>query len=416
MLLYVDPFGGMAGDMLLAALLDLGDERFQLADVRALGDALVPGEWSAESNEVLRGGLRGLHLAVETAETAHAPHRHLSDLLALLERAPLAAVSRERAALVLRTLAEAEARVHRTSVEEVHFHEVGAVDTLIDVCGAVLALERLGVTRVVTAPPLTGEGTVRCAHGVMPVPVPAVSELMRGRALKLGGGNGERLTPTAAALLAALSEDRAPNSALPLVPDATGWGAGTRDPREGPPNLVRVFLGREVTGDPTADESVRPALQVEVNLDDQSPEEIGYVCGLLRSAGALEVWTQPAHMKKDRPGALLVYLCRPHQREELERLVLAHTTTFGVRWWPVRRTEREGEMFTVTLSEHWPVRIKARVRPGRTATDDDLFVEHDDLVAISRESGQALAALRRAALELARAVVAQRSGAASKRS
>ncbi len=302
--LYIEPFSGLAGDMLLAALLDLGDERFQLAHLEALAKALVPGECALALTTAWRGNLSGKLLDVRTDESAKAPHRHLSDLLALLDRAPrelLPERARERAANVFRRIAEAEGRVHGCAPEEIHFHEVGAVDTLIDVAGAMCALERLGVTRVVAHAPVTGTGIVNCAHGEMPVPAPAVAELLRGRALDVSGGGGERLTPTGAALLAELVERF--EHPGPFVPARIGYGAGHKDPKVGPPNLVRVQLGELAHGVNAASHAQAEAWLCEVNLDDMTGEELAHAARALRERGALDVWTTSVLMKKERRAA-----------------------------------------------------------------------------------------------------------------
>jgi len=234
--LFIEPFGGMAGDMFLAALLDLQDERFDLTMLEDLAQDLFPGEVRLTVSEVWRGGLSGRHLRVETKTDSAPPMRCLKDLLGLLDRATLSAQVRERAGRVLQLLAEAEGRVHGCPPQEVHFHEVGAVDTLIDVAGAALALERLGIERVLVTPPLVGSGTLTCAHGEMPVPVPAVVELLRGRPTLMGGGM-ERTTPTGAAILAALCDEFAPPTTFQT--ERVGYGAGTADPAEQPPNLLR---------------------------------------------------------------------------------------------------------------------------------------------------------------------------------
>jgi pyridinium-3,5-bisthiocarboxylic acid mononucleotide nickel chelatase len=239
--LFLEPFAGMAGDMLLAALLDLKDPRFTLDDLRELANALVPGEAVIEAETAWRQSLSGLCLTVRTPESARSPHRGYRDLERRISAAPLAAATKERACSVLWRIAVAEGKVHGCAPEEIHFHEIGAVDSLIDVCGAALALERLGVARVIATPPLVGSGTVRCAHGDMPVPVPAVAELLRGVPHVIGGG-GERLTPTGAALLLEYAESFDPPGAF--IADRIGYGAGHRDPTTGPPNILRLQLGR----------------------------------------------------------------------------------------------------------------------------------------------------------------------------
>src|SRR5688572_26685504 len=240
-LLFVEPFSGMAGDMFLAALLALEDPRFTLGDLQGLAEALLPGEVTFATEIAWRGSLSGLVLTVTTPESDRAPHRGLSDCLELIARSPLSLEARRRAGNVFRRIAEAEARVHGTSVEQIHFHEVGAVDALIDICGAALALDRLEVRRVLSTPPLTGTGTVHCAHGEMPVPAPGTAEILRGLPMVVSGGGGERLTPTGAALLAECVDAFHPPGLFMAA--RLGYAAGHRDPREGPPNILRVQLG-----------------------------------------------------------------------------------------------------------------------------------------------------------------------------
>ncbi len=394
--LYVEPFGGMAGDMLLAALLDISDPRFRLDDLRALAEALVPGEARIDQEEVKRGGLRGTLLRVRTPETESPPHRHLADLERLLERAPLSEAARERTAAGLRRIAEAEARVHGAAVEEIHFHEVGAVDVLVDVGGAVLALERLGVERVLATPPITGTGTVRCAHGLLPVPAPGTAEILRGLPHSIDGGEGERLTPTGAALLAELVDSFEPPGGFRA--SAIGYGAGARSGEGGPPNLVRVQLGEE--SEPTG---VGTAWLMEFNLDDLSGERVGFCVQELRAAGALEVWSAPCQMKKDRPGVIVSALCREELRERLESIAFAHTPTLGVRWLRTRRTECRRRTIEVELSGE-TVRVVLR-EPPVPGLAVEISPEHDDLAALARKRNRPLAELERRARAAARALL-----------
>jgi hypothetical protein len=409
--LWIEPFGGLAGDMLLAALLDLGDARFALDDLRALAAALVPGECELALTEVTRGALRAKHLAVRTGESAHPPHRHLSDLLELLARAPLSERGRERAAACLSRIAVAEARVHGTTPDLVHFHEVGAVDTLIDVCGAVLALEKLEVERVGSSPPLTGEGTVHTAHGELPVPAPGTAEIARGLALSTGGGPGERLTPTGAALYAELVDDYGAPGELSAT--AIGYGAGTRDPRTGPPNALRVQLalvpsGARAAPGPSGEAAssreprTRTVWLLELHLDDATGEQIGHLLEELRGAGALDAWTAPLTMKKGRPGVLVSALARPEARHALERAAFDHSSTLGVRWSPRERTECGREELLVVV-EGEPVAVKVRHRPHREGppSADDLSPEYEDLAALARSTGRSLRELERAAVDAA---------------
>jgi uncharacterized protein (TIGR00299 family) protein len=410
-MLLVEPFGGMAGDMFLAGLLDLGDPRFQLSDLVAFADAVVPGEAGFSAETVWRGSLSGLHLDVRTPETGKTPHRGLADLTAILGAADLSSEARGFAVRVLTRIAEAEGRVHGCGPEEVHFHEVGAVDTLVDVGGAALALDRLGVERVFITPPILGEGTVTCAHGEMPVPAPATAELLRGLPQRTGGGGGERCTPTGAALLAEMGAlGRAGGASSFELPNlewsvaSVGYGAGTRDPEHGPPNLLRVQLGAPAspgggsTGNGLVDE-------VRVNLDDLPSEAIGDLVVGLREVGALDVWTTPIFMKKDRPGVLLTALVRPAEREAACAILFERSSTFGVRWSSAHRIEAERRTLTVSV-EGVEVRLKERVRPdyeGRSPDGArDLFCEHDDVVRLARRLGVPLREAH--ALALAEAV------------
>jgi len=383
--LYLEPFGGMAGDMFLAALLDLGDERFGPQDLVQLAAALVPGECEVRVEPARRGSLAATLVSVRTRESEHPPHRHLAECAALIEGSPLSPAARARATAMFRRIAEAEARVHGISVDEVHFHEVGAVDALIDICGAALALERLGVERVLATPPRLGSGTVRCAHGIMPVPAPGTAEILRGLPAVPGGreDEGERLTPTGAAILAEVVDAFAPPRAFRA--ERIGYGAGARDPAAGPPNLVRAQLGREERPPGTG-----VVWKAEVNLDDMTGEEIGYLVGSLRSAGALEVWTQAVQMKKDRPGVVVSALCREDRRGDLEATLFAGSTTLGLRWSRHERSECEREVLAVEVRGH-PVRVKRRRRPGvDLLTRSDLKPGHEDLARGARGTGCSL--------------------------
>lgn len=409
--LLVEPFGGMAGDMFLAALLDLDDPRFRIDDLQRFAEAVVPGEATLTAERVWRRSLSGMHLEVRTPESSSPPHRGLAELSAMVEASPLGERARAMTIGVLRRIAVAEGLVHDCSPEEVHFHEVGAVDTLVDVGGAALALERLGVERALVAPPLLGSGTVHCAHGTMPVPAPATAELLRGRSSILGdpaAPMGERCTPTGAALLVALLEELGDGrddfgaDASAFRPSTIGYGAGGRDPEAGPPNLLRVQLGSQASSGAPSSSGVD---EVRVNLDDMTPEEVGALVQALRAAGALEVWTGAVSMKKDRPGVLLGLLCRSEQREDLVRVLFERSSTFGVRWFPVARME-SGRRFATIELDGVPVRIKVRVRPdydGRTPDGPgDLFVEHDDLVRLAEATGAPLRVARSRALAEAR--------------
>jgi pyridinium-3,5-bisthiocarboxylic acid mononucleotide nickel chelatase len=396
--LWIEPFGGCAGDMLLAALLDLDDPRFAEGDLITLAEELVPGEAELTFSRVQRGGLAARHMDLSTPETVDPPHRHLAQLVDRLGAASLSGPAQRGATATLTRLAEAEAQVHDVPLERVHLHEVGAVDTLVDVAGAHLALARLGIDRVFVSPPLVGEGTVRCAHGEMPVPAPAVAQLLLGRPFLTGGGR-ERLTPTAAAFLTEHTEAFA--APVGFTATATGLGAGTADPKVGPPNLVRVHLGK-ATASSTSQRV--PAWRLDVNLDDMTAEEVGHALQRLREAGALEAWSSPVSMKKDRQAALVSALAREDSRAALEAVCFEWTTTFGVRWTALERAECGRSSLSVEVDGQ-AVRVKVRERPdypGRAPFGPrDLFPEHDDVGGAADATGRTLREVRALAIERA---------------
>jgi len=405
--LYIEPFSGMAGDMFLAALIDLGDPRFGLHELRSIADALVPGECRIEIENVWRGNLSGRMLSVHTSESDKAPHRGDRDIEKIVRASPLARSTQDRALSVFWRIALAEGKVHGCPAEEIHFHEVGAVDTIVDVCGACFALERLGIERVWSSPPVTGTGTVRCAHGEMPVPAPAVAELVRGREVSISGGGGERLTPTGAALLVEFCP--AFESPGAFVPEAIGYGAGHRDPKVGPPNILRVQLGRVRAPVSRASSSPKNVWQVDVNLDDMTGEELATAADALRAAGALDVWMSNVVMKKGRPGVVLSALCRADGTREdgrraLETVLFEHTSTLGMRWSQYERTEC-GRRIVDVVVEGAAVRVKVRERPNTGApaplSARDLSPEHDDLAALAQATSISIRELERRAIDAA---------------
>ncbi|MDZ4771497.1 MAG: nickel pincer cofactor biosynthesis protein LarC [Planctomycetota bacterium] len=400
--LFLEPFSGLAGDMLLAALLDLEDPRFTLDDLRSLSEMLVPGESRITVETAWRQNLSGKLLTLTTPESERAPHRGLKEIAALIEKAPLSHAVKARALAVFRRIAVAEGKVHGCSPDEIHFHEVGAVDTIVDVCGACFALERLEVERVVSIAPVTGTGTVRCAHGLMPVPAPAVAELLRGRECRIEGGGGERLTPTGAALLVEFCDHFAAPGAF--TAERVGYGAGHRDPKEGPPNIVRIQLGTSARDTRATSPLSAPAthvLQIEVNLDDMTGEELAFVADRLRKAGALDVWTQAVTMKKGRPGVVVFALARPEMRAELESVIFDTTTTFGVRWTHYERTEAAREAIEVDVLGA-QIRVKVRRLAGRMRVEHaDVSPEHDDVAALATQLSRSTREIEALAIQAA---------------
>jgi len=372
---HLDPIGGIAGDMLLAALLDAGAGQGCLEAVPHL---LGIGDVEIRVGPVERHGLRALH--VEVVPPASPPPRTWRRMRALIEAAELPARARGRALDVFTRLAEAEASVHGAPVDDVHFHELGGVDTLVDVCGAAVLLEDLGIDTVTCSPLPVAHGLTASAHGVLPLPAPATVELLRGAQIRGEPGQRELVTPTGAALAVALAEAFGPPPALVL--EAVGYGAGTDDPPE-LPNLLRVLVGASVS---------TPAGEVvllETNLDDLNPELVPDAVERCFAAGALDVWTTPAQMKKGRPGIVLSALARPTAEEKVAAAILEETSALGVRVSRLGRHELEREERLVNV-QGGTVRVKIGRFQGRVV---NVAPEHDDCAALARRTGRAVKAV-----------------------
>lgn len=351
-LAYFDCFAGAGGDMIVAALLDAGADRVRLEQQLS---ALGLSDYRIRVESVQRSGLGGTKFTIDV-NTDHQPHRHLSHILEIIDAAQLPERAAERARRIFTRLAEAEAKVHKTDIEKVHFHEVGAVDSILDVVGACLAMEHLDIETVLCAPIPLGSGTVECDHGTMPVPAPATAELLVGARTVPGLLTGEMTTPTAAAILTTLTSGYAPPPEMEIA--ATGLGAGTRD--DGPiPNLLRVLIGQGNAGE-TADTVV----QLSANLDDCTGEVLAAAIDALLAGGCLDAWASPAVMKKGRPGWVLSALCEPAEISRVERMFLSETTTFGVRQvtGPRRKLARSFETVETRFGE---LRIKVGRLDGK---------------------------------------------------
>ena len=351
---YFDCFAGAAGDMIVAALLDAG---VGIDELRKHLATLELPSCTVRAERATRRGIAGTRFVVE-ADEPDPPHRTLADILAILQRADLPGRAAQQAAAVFTRLARAEAKVHGTTVDHVHFHEVGAADSLIDIVGACAALELAGVQAVSCSPLPLGRGTVQCAHGTIPLPAPATVELLRGFPVVQTGIEQELTTPTAAALLTVLAGSFGPPP--PMALSAVGYGAGSRD--EGPlPNLLRVMIGESAEVG-TADSVV----ELSANLDDCSGEVIGATIEKLLAAGCFDAWAAPIVMKKSRPAWMLSVLCRPRDADEAERIIFRETTTFGVRRRPCSRSKLARSHETVE-TPYGPVRVKVGRRDGAVA-------------------------------------------------
>ena len=365
--LYFDCFAGASGDMILGALVGAGVEPRALTEQL---ERLDVSNFEVRFTTVDRSGISATRAEVSTEDESK--HRHLSTILKIIERSRLGDGVKQRAARIFTRLAEAEARVHGIEVERVHFHEVGAMDAIVDVVGACVGFELLGVERFVSSPLHVGSGSVEMAHGLFPVPPPAVAELLRDAPAYSTHVRGELVTPTGAAIISTLAESYGPLPPMRL--SSTGYGAGSRD-YERFPNVLRVLLG-ETEGDA---ESER-LLVIETNLDDVSPQIVGHVMERAFARGALDCWFTPVQMKKNRPGVLVSILCRPREREALTRLLFDETTTLGVRSYEVERRALERESVRVETM-YGPVSVKVARRDGRVT---NVTPEYDDCRAAAQ--------------------------------
>jgi uncharacterized protein (TIGR00299 family) protein len=375
----VEPFAGIAGDMMVGALLHAGAP---FAAVREALGALGLAGFDVSERGVLRCGVAARKFAVAHGEDHH--HRGLPTILDLLGRARFGSGIRDRAAAAFTRLGEAEARIHGVPVEQVHFHEVGAVDSICDIVGAAAALDALGVERLWCRPLPLSTGTVPTAHGTMPVPAPATLELLRGRPTRESGLEGELVTPTGAAMVAAWCEAGPPPA---FVPGAIGYGAGDRDP-EGYPNVCRVTLGETGGG------AGGPVVELVCDVDDATPQVLGHLLGRLLDAGALDATLEPVVMKKGRPGTRVAVLARAESVPALEALLFTEGTTLGVRRRAVERTELPRRTVTVETG-HGPVRLKVGELGGRVV---HVAPEFEDCLAIAERTGLPLREVERLAL------------------
>ena len=325
---YLDCFSGVSGDMLLGALLDAGVPEQYLRDVLA---GLDLHGWTLAVDQVSIHGFAATRVTVAPdSHNHHHQHRHLADIEQILNLAPLTAEIRARALAVFRRLALAEAAVHGTSADQIHFHEVGAVDAIVDIVGTVAGFAYLQVNRLICSPLPMPHGWVRCQHGEIPLPAPAVCQLLQGVPVYGVNLDQELVTPTGAALVRELADTF--GSMPPMLPAQTGYGAGSRDRQDGRPNLLRL-----ITGQGTEPEEAQMVEVIETHLDDWNPEFWPYVSQQLMTAGALDVCLIPIQMKKGRPGFLLRVIAEPATREVLTSLLFTETSTIGLR---LRREER----------------------------------------------------------------------------
>ncbi|MEA3345505.1 MAG: nickel pincer cofactor biosynthesis protein LarC [Chloroflexota bacterium] len=385
---YVDCFSGAAGDMLLGALLDAG---LDFEALRKELDKLPLKDYELTMEEQMRHGLTGSKFDVKLLHHHHA-HRHLADIEALIEGSGLSAGVRSRSMAVFRRLARAEAKVHGASIEEIHFHEVGAVDSIVDMVGFVVGLELLGIEELYSSMLTLGGGTVQTEHGLLPAPAPATLEILA----KAGAptchhpkAQTELLTPTAAALLVELAEFRHPSMNI----EAVGYGFGTKELDW--PNAVRVWLGE--TGLPAQEDRDEVAL-LECNMDDTTGERLGYAMEQCLAAGALDAWFTPIQMKKNRPGVKFSLLAPPDLVPKLSELLLRETSTLGVRFTTCPR-RKAGRRIRSVETPWGKVQVKEKVLEGEVVAHSP---EYEDCARLARKADVPLAEVYEAVREASR--------------
>ncbi len=379
---YLDCFSGISGNMFLGALLDVGLPEPVLRDAIAKMD--IKG-FAIKIKPVDKWGIRATHLDVDLTSKHH--HRGLADILKLIRAAELPDAVKDKACLVFERLGRAEAKVHGMPLEKVHFHEVGAVDAIVDIVGTVFGFHYLGVERIYCSPLRVGRGFVKAAHGIMPIPAPATAELLHGIPWYPGDIEKELVTPTGAALVAELCSgfgDR-PGG---FLADKTAYGAGTWDLVI--PNVMRLSLGT-LPEQKNNDE----IWLLEANIDDSTPEVIAYAIDKLLAAGAVDAWITPIIMKKGRPAFLLSALCAETDKTVVEDVVFAETSSIGVRWQQVRRTVADRSVVPVE-TEWGTVGVKVAERDGQVI---NAAPEFGDCRHLAEQSGAPLKKIYQAALQ-----------------
>lgn len=346
-ILYLDCYAGISGDMTVAALLDLGVPLEHLQTELAKLQ-LPSGSYELSTCRTERQQMPALKFDVAVHD--HHTHRHYSGIDDMIAGSGLNDAVKEKSRIIFRRLAEAEAKVHGVAIEEVHFHEVGAVDSIVDIVGTAICLEYLQVEQIHASALPLGSGFVETAHGRLPVPAPATAELLKGLPVHGDCGPGERVTPTGAAIVAALASGFGKQPAMML--EKTGCGAGGKDFPDCP-NILRAFLGKGAEKDDHAGE----VIVVEANIDDSTPETIGYAVERLFEEGALDVFITSIQMKKNRPGMMVSFLCRPQQLEQLAGLLLTETSAIGLRYYRTDRIILQRQIVELQ-TEYGPVHFK----------------------------------------------------------
>lgn len=367
---HIDCFSGISGDMMLAALVDTGADADTIC--RAIDSLGLP--IRVEFSRQRRSGVSGT--AVKITADDQKKHRHLPEIERLIRGSGLTSPQQERAITIFRRLGEAEAAVHGVSVEKVHFHEVGAWDSIADIVGVAVGLDLLGVERWTSRSVPPGSGTIQCDHGMMPVPAPATAFLLRGVPTATVPVTGEMTTPTGAAILAAIVSDWTEQPVMTI--ERVGHGVGSRDYPHWP-NVLRLLVGSDCQRDSAEGDTV---VQLETNLDDIPAEVVGYCVEQLWSAGALDVYTIPIQMKKSRPGVMLCVLASAEQAAACEAIIFRETGTLGIRRQRIERAKLRRESFAIPT--RWgPIQGKK----GWHAGVEWFSPEYDECARVAREQG-----------------------------
>ncbi len=383
--LYFDAFAGVSGDMVVGALLALG---VPLDHLRAELARLPVTGYTTEAVPRQVNGIGATQFQVHVADAGHT-HRAFRDIREMLEQSGLHAVVKQRAISVFTVLAKAEGRIHGVETDAVEFHEVGAVDSIVDIVATAIAATWLGIDATFVSPLPLGSGVVQSQHGPLPVPAPATIELLRGFRTQPGNGEGELVTPTGAAIIATLAS-KEPVPELRVL--HSGYGAGQRTLRDRP-NLLRLIIGETVA--PSDGDGV---IVMETNIDDCNPELYDYVLERLFAAGARDVYLTPVHMKKNRPGIVLSIICADADRERLAAIILSETSTIGLRYFPARRVVLARELRPVQ-TQYGTVRVKVAVTPDGS---ENMAPEYEDCKRQAQENAVPLKVVYEAALLAAR--------------
>lgn len=380
--IYFDCFSGISGDMTLGALVDLGvDENLILKALKSLPVTKYEISWK----QIVKKGIGATFADVKSLEDHH--HRGLTKIIEIINQGDLTPGARELAIRIFTRLAEAEASVHKIEIDKVHFHEVGAVDAIVDIVGAAVAIDSLGETRFIGSPVRTGFGTVAMAHGQFPIPAPATALLLRGVPVFAGEYQGEWVTPTGAAILSTICSEF--GEMPPMSMEKIGYGAGSRD-HEHLPNVLRVIQGE------TAEKTGEKVVVIEAQVDDMNPENFSYLSDLLASSDALDYYLTAIQMKKNRPGNLITVLCREEKLGQISDLLFKETSTIGFRYYRAERLELERELVALSLDGQ-EIRIKIARKGDKII---NAAPEYEDCARLASQSGTPLKKIQNLAMKL----------------